>query len=49
MRGLIEAVSREREAKGRKAVWVQRAFVLLLLGLLLIATEAATLGDQDGE
>jgi hypothetical protein len=43
MRGLVEAVSREREANDFKAGWVRWAFVLLLTGLVLIAAEAATL------
>ncbi len=43
MRGLVEAVSREREANDLKAGWVRWAFVLLLSGLVLIAAEAGTL------
>jgi hypothetical protein len=43
MRGLVEAVAREREANERKAVWLRWAFVLLVAGLMLIAVEAATL------
>jgi len=43
MRGLVEAVSRERDANDHKAGWVRCSFVLLLAGLVLIAAEAATL------
>jgi hypothetical protein len=43
MRGLVEAVSREREVNARKAGWVRWSFVRLLSGLVLIAAEAATL------
>jgi hypothetical protein len=43
MKGLVEAVAREREANDDKAGWVRLAFLLLLIGLVLIAVEAGTL------
>src|SRR5205823_14168901 len=43
MRGLVKAVAREREANDHKAGWVRWAFLLLLIGLVLIAVEAGTL------
>ena len=46
MRGLVEAVAREREANDRKAEWVRKSFLLLLAGLVLIAAEAATLATR---
>jgi hypothetical protein len=46
LRTLVEAVSREREANHHKARWVRWSFVLLLAGLVLIATEGATLATR---
>lgn len=46
MRGLIQAIARERDANDRKAQLVKSAFVFLLIGLLLIAGEAATLASR---
>jgi hypothetical protein len=43
MKGLVEAVAREREANDRKAFWLRWAFSLLVVGLSLIAIEASTL------
>jgi hypothetical protein len=43
MRGLIAAVAREREANDQKVKVVRYGLVSLLLGLVLIAGEAATL------
>jgi hypothetical protein len=43
MRGLIVAVVREREANDHKGILVRYGFLTLLLGLVLIAGEAATL------
>jgi hypothetical protein len=47
MRGLIEAMAREREANATKARLVKWAFVLLVVGLGLIALEASTLAIEE--
>jgi hypothetical protein len=41
MRGLIETLAADRSLNQRIARWVFRAFVLLFVGLLLVALEAA--------
>lgn len=46
MRGLVEAVARERDANDHKAEWARYSLVLLLLGLVLIGSEAATLATR---
>ena len=47
MRGLIEAIARERNANEDKARAVKRAFALLAVGLLAIAVEATTLAARE--
>lgn len=47
MRGLIEAIARERDANEVKARAVKRGFGLLGIGLLLIAVEASTLAARE--
>ena len=47
MRGVIEAIARERDVNDRKARTVKHAFVLLVVGLACIAAEAATLAWRD--
>jgi hypothetical protein len=47
MRGLVEAIGRERQANAVKARSVRWAFVCLALGLALIAVEAATLAVRE--
>jgi len=47
MRGLIEALAREREANEHKARLVRRGFACLLIGLVFIAGEAAILAAGD--
>jgi hypothetical protein len=47
MRGVIEAIGREREANDGKARAVRHAFILFAVALLLIAIEAATLAWKD--
>lgn len=43
MRGLIEAIARERDANSSKAHLIRQAFLLFAAGLGLIAAEAGTL------
>lgn len=43
MRGLVEAIARERDLNDRKAERVRRALLALTLGLVLISLEAAIL------
>lgn len=47
MRGVIEAIARERDVNDGKARTVKRAFELLVLGLACLAGEAATLAWRD--
>jgi hypothetical protein len=47
MKGIIQAIADEREANGRKARSVARAFVLLAVGLGMLSLEAGTLAWQD--
>jgi hypothetical protein len=47
MRGLIEAIARERDANEDKARAVKVAFALLAIGLLVIAAEASTLAARE--
>lgn len=47
MQGLIEATARERQENDRKGELIRAALVALLAGLLLIASEAATLGAEE--
>lgn len=47
MRGLIQALAREREANDQKVRLVKWGFLSLLAGLMLIAGEAATLASLD--
>jgi hypothetical protein len=47
MAGLIEAVARERALNRRKALAVQCAFLLLLLGLISIAADAAIVTERE--
>jgi hypothetical protein len=44
MKGLVEAIARERDINRRKAVRVRYALVLLLAGLAVIVFEALILG-----
>jgi hypothetical protein len=44
MRILIETIARGRATNERKVESIQRSFLLLLLGLVLVAGEGATLG-----
>ena len=47
MRGVVEAVARERDANKVKARLIRRSFVFLLLGLAFVAVEAATLATKE--
>jgi hypothetical protein len=47
MRGVVEAVARERKGNHLKAETVRSSFALLLVGLVLIAAEAATLAVDE--
>jgi hypothetical protein len=44
MAGLIEAIAHERGINRDKARGVQRGFILLLAGLILVAVQASILG-----
>jgi len=47
MRGLVEAIANERETNDRKIGLIRWSFIQLLVGLVLIAAEGATLGFED--
>lgn len=47
MRTLVEAIARERETNDTKARWVRRSFLLLLVGLVLVAAEGATVALEE--
>ena len=47
MRGLVQAVARERRVNRGKTRAIRRSFVLLLLGLALIGAEAAILATGE--
>jgi hypothetical protein len=47
MKGLVEAIAREREINRRKALHVRHALVLLLAGLAVIVLEALILGVDE--
>lgn len=46
MQGVIAAIARERRENDRKGAVIRAAFLALLIGLLLIAAEAAMLGAK---
>ena len=46
MRALVSAVARERELNDRKAEQIRGAFLCLVVGLVLLAAEAATLTGE---
>ena len=47
MRTLIEAIARERATNERKVRSIRRSFSLLLVGLVLVVAEGATLGIKE--
>lgn len=47
MRNLVKAIARERRANGGKARAIRRSFSSLLVGLVLIGAEAATLAIRE--
>ena len=49
MRGLVEAISGERDANAAKTRLVRGALVLLLVGLVLVAVEASTLAIREAQ
>lgn len=47
MRTLVESIARERSTNEKKARWIRRSFVLLLIGLGFVALEGVTLGVDE--
>lgn len=47
MRTLVEAIARERSTSDTKLAWLRWSFWLLLLGLVLVTAEGATLAFKE--